>query len=524
MPYTIRKSDGTILTTIADGSYDVTTALSLPGKNLYNFGQLQNENYVHLLENFAKTTAPVNQLTGQLWFDKSTNILKVYNSVWQPLAVLTTNSSYASVIGNLYFDVSTQQLSINNGSGFSVIGPDGIPGYGATRTKATTILDQSSSLHPVIELFVDGEVLAIISNTAFTINSSTPISGFSTIQKGINLKNHSSNSDTLLHGYSEASLFADSLLGDGGGSVAASILSTPTSLVQRDSSGNIAVSGINANLLSSTNGMISGAWTLDTSLNPSVTNSVNLGTSGLRWSNVYSQNLIGTNLTAGTMQFTTYLTDSNSNNIALFDSDIALAANANTRLSTQRAVKTYVDNTKADLIAQINAIEPTYGFITPHTVFDRTGSGAAFLSGNGNFDRGTSALNVGWTNFDAKTVSGIPALVKSVILEVHYIARFLGDGVTPNNYNIGVVLGRNSTTVGNGSTWPWSDTFLLARSVNGDYQYWNQNVGMLQVTIPVRQVAEGALPAGSFDYSIPARPQNGGGMEAVAIRIIGYYS
>jgi hypothetical protein len=527
MPYTIRKSDGTILTTIADGSYDVTTTLSLPGKNLYNFGQIQNENYVYLLENFANTTAPVNQLTGQLWFDKTNKLLKVYNSVWQPLAVLSTNQAYANSTGNLFYDTVNNQLSINNGTGFSIIGPDGIPGYGTTRSVSTTILDQSNTAHPVIEWFVNGEMIAIISNSSFTINTGTPVTGYTSIQKGINLKNYGSTNDTVLVGFSQAALSANQLLGDGGGKVSASISATPSTIVERDSSGNIAVTGISANLLSSTSGLISGAWSLNTSLTPTTTNSVNLGTSGLRWSNVYSQSFVGSSLTAGNVGFTT-LTDSAASTIGLFDTDVSLTANANNRLPTQQAVKSYVDSTKAALISQINAIEPTYGFINPVTVYDMTGNGSSFLNSSGGVDPNTPVLNVGWTTYTAAGVGGIPANVKSLILEVHYLAHYLGDGVWPSNYNIAVVLGRNSTTVGNNSTWPWSDTFLLARSVNGDYKYWNQNIGMVQVTVPVRKTAEvvglTTYPAGSFDYSIPARPQNGGGMEAVAIIIIGYYS
>jgi len=360
MPYTIRKSDGTILTTIADGSYDVTTTLSLPGKNLYNFGQLQNENYVHLLENFANTSAPVNQLTGQLWFDKSNNVLKVYTSNWQPLAVLSTNSSYSSILGNLYYDVVNQQLSINNGSGFTVIGPDGIPGYGTTRSVSTTVLDQNNVLHPVIEQYVNGELIAVISNTTFTINSGNPINGFTTLQKGINLKNYGTTNDTIINGTAQASLISNSLLGDGVGSVSAAVLSTPDTLVQRDNSGNISVSGISSNLLSGTNGLISGAWKIDTSLNPTTTNSINLGTSGLRWNNVYSQNLFGTNLTAGSIQFTTYLTDANSNNITLFDNDGTLTANATTRLPTQHAVKSYVDSSISTAIGSLSSFSQSF--------------------------------------------------------------------------------------------------------------------------------------------------------------------
>jgi len=72
MTYSIRKSDGTLLIDLADGTTDVSkTSLTLIGKNVSAFGKSQNENFVRLLENFNGTVEPVNPLQGQLWFNKS---------------------------------------------------------------------------------------------------------------------------------------------------------------------------------------------------------------------------------------------------------------------------------------------------------------------------------------------------------------------------------------------------------------------------------------------------------------------
>ena len=69
MAYTINKTDGTVLTTIADGTLDATLDISLFGKNYAGFGELLNENQVKLLENFADTTAntPTKAVEGQLF-------------------------------------------------------------------------------------------------------------------------------------------------------------------------------------------------------------------------------------------------------------------------------------------------------------------------------------------------------------------------------------------------------------------------------------------------------------------------
>ena len=78
MAYTIIKSDGTVLTTIADGTINTTsTSLALPGRNYAGYGQSQDTNFVHVLENFADTSPPPNPLKGQLWYNTNANTLYV---------------------------------------------------------------------------------------------------------------------------------------------------------------------------------------------------------------------------------------------------------------------------------------------------------------------------------------------------------------------------------------------------------------------------------------------------------------
>ena len=79
MAYTINKTDGSVVTTITDGTVDNTTSVQLFGKSFSGFGEGLNENLVKLLENSAGTSAPSSPLKGELWFDASTNQLKVYD-------------------------------------------------------------------------------------------------------------------------------------------------------------------------------------------------------------------------------------------------------------------------------------------------------------------------------------------------------------------------------------------------------------------------------------------------------------
>ena len=70
MSYTIIKTDGTVLTTIADGTLNTTsTSVALPGRLYPGYGQVVDTNFVHILENFADVAPPENPLQGQLWFN-----------------------------------------------------------------------------------------------------------------------------------------------------------------------------------------------------------------------------------------------------------------------------------------------------------------------------------------------------------------------------------------------------------------------------------------------------------------------
>jgi len=107
MAYTIVKSDGQVLTTIADGQINTTsTSLGLPGRNYAGYGQVLDTNFVHVLENFADTTPPANPLRGQLWFNTNTNTLCVcpsdgetVTSNW--LVLTATSSTGTTSFGNV---------------------------------------------------------------------------------------------------------------------------------------------------------------------------------------------------------------------------------------------------------------------------------------------------------------------------------------------------------------------------------------------------------------------------------------
>ena len=79
MAYTINRFDTSQLTVVEDGTIDQTTDIKLVGKNYAGYGEIQNENFVFLLENFAGANLTTKPISGQLWFDSSNSKLKFYD-------------------------------------------------------------------------------------------------------------------------------------------------------------------------------------------------------------------------------------------------------------------------------------------------------------------------------------------------------------------------------------------------------------------------------------------------------------
>ena len=83
MSYTISFSDavnkGTI--TVEDNTVNSQTSLQFPGKNTTSYGTIIAENFLHVLENFANSTAPLRPIQGQTWFDTTAGVnqLKIYD-------------------------------------------------------------------------------------------------------------------------------------------------------------------------------------------------------------------------------------------------------------------------------------------------------------------------------------------------------------------------------------------------------------------------------------------------------------
>tara|TARA_B100000073_G_C23710605_1_gene564115 strand:+ start:320 stop:1714 length:1395 start_codon:yes stop_codon:yes gene_type:complete len=187
MAYTINKTDGSVVTTITDGTVDNTTSVQLFGKSFSGFGEGLNENLVKLLENSAGTSAPSSPLKGELWFDASTNQLKVYDgSNFKPSGGAKSQSTEptSASAGDLWHDSDDDQLYVYTGSAFQLVGPVYTSGQTLSGFKIET-LASSGGNKVVASMYAGNTRVAILSKEEFTPTATQ--SGFATIKAGFTL-------------------------------------------------------------------------------------------------------------------------------------------------------------------------------------------------------------------------------------------------------------------------------------------------------------------------------------------------
>jgi hypothetical protein len=170
-----------------DGSIDqLSTDLTLIGKNSTGFGVFINDNFVKLLENFSNSSQPNYPLKGQLWFDTTENRLKVYNGAQFVVSggtIVSSTTPSGITSGDLWIDPVRQQLYFNDGLTTILAGPLYTADQGITGFTVENILDSNEIQHTIVYLFVAQTLLGIFSKDTFTPKN--PIAGISgTIKVG----------------------------------------------------------------------------------------------------------------------------------------------------------------------------------------------------------------------------------------------------------------------------------------------------------------------------------------------------
>lgn len=205
MPYQINHFNGTSLVSIPDGSADQTTDLTLVGKNYAGYGQIQNDNFVYLLENFASAGGPAKPQVGQIWYDSANKKLKFCDTISNGIAhwrttggsEIATSQPSGLTTGDFWYNDTTNQLyAFNASTGQSyLIGPQAVAGAGQTDLVSVSVLDNSlptGNAHAIVKGVVNGVTAFVVSSdTGFTLASTEPLasSGYGFIQQGITLVN-----------------------------------------------------------------------------------------------------------------------------------------------------------------------------------------------------------------------------------------------------------------------------------------------------------------------------------------------
>jgi hypothetical protein len=195
MAYQVNRYNGSFLVSVADGTIDSSTDIRFLGKNYAGYGQVQNENFLHLLENFSGASQPVRPISGQLWFDSVDRKIKVYDGIrFRIVGGSTTSSSPPTGLstGEFWFDNLAQQLYCWTGSDFVLIGPENPSSLGESSVTSQVVKDENGNNHTIAKLRSGGQTVAVISKDAFNLNlallaGSSELAGFGRIKKGITL-------------------------------------------------------------------------------------------------------------------------------------------------------------------------------------------------------------------------------------------------------------------------------------------------------------------------------------------------
>ena len=248
MAYSVTTNDGVTISVADEAKDSSSLSLTVIGRNATNYGQSIVTNTVRQLENFASNVppSPTYKLTGQLWYNKSEDNLRVYDgTVWNRVSKVPVASSDLStdlVAGTQYFNSTEDKLKVYDGGVFkNAVVPGGTvtsaysgnvtasgsaSNYGAkVETLFLESTDSTAKVIPVVAIkyvsdgvSLPGEladadhdsagatVMAVFSDRAFTLDANDPHyatlsdsnSFGATFTKGMNLRADYSDSSIAL--------------------------------------------------------------------------------------------------------------------------------------------------------------------------------------------------------------------------------------------------------------------------------------------------------------------------------------
>jgi len=197
MTYTINHFDTTKLADVLDGRYnDEYTHIKFVGRNFAGYGEIQNENFLWLLENFASSSQPTKKVAGMVWFDSGNKKLKF----WDGNYFRTTGGAEVGdtqppnatppVVqqrGDFWYNTSSKQVFVYDGANYVLVGPQAVQDRGQTDLESVKIYDTNNNPHAVVKGIIDGTTVFFMSNAEFEIAESDAVTGFNNLYQGITL-------------------------------------------------------------------------------------------------------------------------------------------------------------------------------------------------------------------------------------------------------------------------------------------------------------------------------------------------
>ena len=369
MAYQIDRYNNTLLTSVEDGTIDQTTDLKFIGKNYAGYGEIQNENFLFLLESFSGANQPSRPLSGQVWHDSGSSKMKFYDGTqWRTMggSEISATEPTGLAVGDFWWDTNNEQLYTKGASGFILIGPQ-TAGEGVTQMQSLSVQDSTNSARIVIAATIEDNIVSLISDSEFDINTTeTAIrsQGYTRVKKGITLRNTGADGvTTSTDRYWGTASNADKL----GGLSASSYLTTATpaftSAIETPDEGILVgasqdlqflvengdeaviqnVSGTSSILKIKTTdgaGTLTHVATFNSSgMMPAADNTFDIGSSTLAWRDIHAYSFVGeatksTAMRVGT-DFRTASVSASNNTVAVRDATGNIAANLFQGTATQ---------------------------------------------------------------------------------------------------------------------------------------------------------------------------------------------
>ena len=300
MSYTINNTAGATLASLQAGTTTTVGGITLIGKNYTGYGEIIAEDFVRLLENQANSSQPSGALQGQLWYDTTENMLKVYNSAnWDRLGTTVGTSAPSGLTsGTTWLDTTNSILNVYDGANWmsvSVANRNILTGTSATKTKSVQLESAGSwsgesadrvngynagdtiSVTAIIGTDQAGneETIAVLSPASFNMRSNAQATlSYESIANDIysNFSSTSANAgaNSLVAGMN----IRDTFLTDAEEASATSIRDYANSAISYNSDAIM--------ILTKTT-----AQTHQGDLKPSANNTINLGATNARYNNIY---------------------------------------------------------------------------------------------------------------------------------------------------------------------------------------------------------------------------------------------